>query len=192
MGFVLFCLVLKWQPWNSRLMMPVLILAMPVVGVTLSARLKGTSIYLLGLIVAVVAIPYLVLNPTRPLIGHDSVLFRDRMLQYFANVPDDATSYEAAARMLRDANCSLVGLASPTDGREYLLWVTNRVFNPAVQIEHVMVKNISRRYAVNFTPCAIVVTYPVQESELRYQNTDYVTTLSTERFSLFLRPLAPP
>src|SRR5205823_11662328 len=31
-GFILFCLVLKWQPWNSRLHLPLFVLSAPLVG----------------------------------------------------------------------------------------------------------------------------------------------------------------
>lgn len=191
-AFLLFCLVLKWQPWNSRLVLPLFVLAMPALGVALSGHLRGSRVYLPGLVLALAALPYLLFNPTRPMIGEDSIFLKDRMLQYFRNVPDSFPAYQTGARVISSLNCGRVGLVSPTDGREYLLWVTNRAYNPNIQIEHVMVKNVSRRYEKSFSPCAIVVTLPIAESTLVYGGASYERVVETERFSVFVSGSGSP
>jgi hypothetical protein len=185
-GFLAFCFLLKWQPWNSRLNLPLLVLSMPLAAVVLSDHLPQPLLYLAALVLAVAAIPYLIANPTRPLVGANSIFLEDRLRQYFTNVPDDFSAYDQAARMLRDFKCQRIGLASPLEGREYLVWVTARAYSPETSVEHILVKNASRRFETDSTPCAIITTYPVLESTMAYHNSVYVRTIDTERFNLFL------
>jgi hypothetical protein len=191
-GFVLFCWLLKWQPWNSRLILPFLILALPLAAVAWSDRLPGRKSLLPGLILALGAIPYVILNPTRPVVGADSIFLKDRLQQYFTNVPDSLATYEAAASMIHASGCTRVGLAIPPEGREYLTWVTNAAYGNHLALEHVLVKNVSRRLGTDFDPCAIIVTYPVQESKMTYQDREYERRIDTERFSLFLVASSTP
>jgi 4-amino-4-deoxy-L-arabinose transferase-like glycosyltransferase len=191
-GFVAFCWLLKWQPWNSRLNLTLFVLGMPLAAAVWTEQLPRRALSLSSLVLALGAIPYLIANPTRPLLGANSIFLKDRLHQYFTNVPDSLASYEAAARMIHDAACSSVGLASPPEGREYLLWVTNAVYGDRIRIEHVLVKNVSRRLTADFVPCAIVFTYPVQEPDISYRDMAYTRFISTERFSLFLAATAAP
>jgi hypothetical protein len=191
-GFVAFCWLLKWQPWNSRLNLTLFVLGMPLAAAVWTEQLPRRALSLSSLVLALGAIPYLIANPTRPLLGANSIFLKDRLHQYFTNVPDSLASYEAAARMIHDAACSSVGLASPPEGREYLLWVTNAVYGDRIRIEHVLVKNVSRRLTTDFLPCAIVFTYPVQEPDISYRDMAYTRFISTERFSLFLAATAAP
>jgi hypothetical protein len=191
-GFLLFCWLLKWQPWNSRLILPSFILGMPLAAVAWSDHMPGRKALLPGLILAMGAIPYLILNPTRPVVGADSVFLKDRLHQYFTNVPDSLATYEAAASMIHESGCTRVGLAIPPEGREYLTWVTNAAYGNQLEIEHVLVKNVSRRLRKDFDPCAIIVTYPVQESTMTYQDRAYERRIDTERFSLFVAAGSAP
>lgn len=186
LGFLLFCWLLKWQPWNSRLILPSFILGMPLAAVAWRDRLPARKSLLPMLTLAVGAIPYLILNPTRPVVGADSIFLKDRLDQYFTNVPDNIASYKAAASMLHGSGCTRVGLEIPPEGREYLTWVTNAAYGNHLQIEHILVKNVSRELSAEFEPCAIIVTSPVQESRMIYQDREYDRRIDTERFSLFV------
>lgn len=185
-GFLVFCLWLKWQPWNSRLDLPLLVLSMPLAAAVIVDRVPQPVVYAVGIILALAAVPYLIENPTRPLVGSNSIFLTDRLHQYFTNVPDDFATYDEAARMLSDKACGRVGLESPSDGREYLIWVTARTYSPTASIDHVLVKNPSRRYEIDATPCAIIVTYPVAEPTMAYHNGIFARAIATERFSLYL------
>jgi hypothetical protein len=191
-GFLLFCFILRWQPWNNRLTLPLLVLGLPLVAVVLSERLQGKGVLILAIALAVAATPYVVANPTRPVIGQSSILAVARIRQYFANVPDDYAAYDEAARMIHNSGCTRIGLASSPQGREYLLWITNRVYEPRIRIEHILVRNPSRRFAGAFVPCALVANYPVEDSILLYQDVLYRRILGTDRLTLFLPPAAPP
>ena len=48
-AFLVVCLLLKWQPWNSRLHLPLFILGSPIVGLTLATLRSRRLVYLLPL-----------------------------------------------------------------------------------------------------------------------------------------------
>ena len=185
-SFVLFSLVVKWQPWNSRLILPLLIWGSTLAAVQLSRGLPGDRIFFPGLLLAAISLPYVLANPTRPLIGPRSVLVTERIQQYFANVPDEIETYVQAAGMIHGIGCRQVGLVGVPETREYLLWVTNRAVDADIRIEHVLVKNLSRRLAVDFLPCAVVVAHPYDDRTISLNGEIFVESLDTERFHLFL------
>jgi hypothetical protein len=88
--------------------------------------------------------------------------------------------------MIRGAKCNQVGLVSPFDGREYLVWVTTRSYSPDTRIEHILVKNGSKRFKIDFAPCAIVVLSPMQSGEIVYRDKTYVRSVAREAFNLYL------
>ena len=191
-AFALFCLLLRWQPWNTRLMLPLLVLAVPPTAILLSRLLPGSRVLFPGIALALLAVPYILSNPTRPMLGDGSIYKMNRQQQYFMNVPDDPGVYAEAARLLSDSACDRIGLASPPEGREYLLWVINNANDHPVRIEHILVKNPSRRYGVNFVPCAIAITYPYPDQVISFAGSTFEKHLATERFSLFLLAGAIP
>jgi hypothetical protein len=185
-GFLLLCLVVTWQPWASRLHMPLFLLAMPLVGVAFSRYLRGGRILLPSLLLAVAALPCLTANPARPLTGSGSVLTADRLHQYFLNVPDDFQAYDTVAQAVSGARCQRVGLITGFDGREYLAWVMIRAYTPNAQLQQVSVKNPSARYAADFEPCAIVAMHATPTRRLVVQNHAYDKVVSTPELELFL------
>jgi 4-amino-4-deoxy-L-arabinose transferase-like glycosyltransferase len=183
---LVFCGLLKWQPWHDRLHLPLFVLAMPVTAAALARVLPGRRIYWPALALAVAALPNLVHNPTRPLTGPNSILSTDRIGQYFAFMPDNRAPYDAAGGMLQAAHCDRIGLVTPFDGREYLVWVTARLYEPNVRIEHILVNNPSRQLAGTFSPCAIIVASRDQDVEKTYQGARFGRVIETKLFNLYL------
>ncbi len=187
-AFLLMNVLLKWQPWNSRLELPLFVLSMPLLGLAASiyAPRRGASIaaFILGL----VALPYLFANSTRPLLGANSVLVTDRIRQYFyyPSVPDTSASYLEVARALAAAKCGRVGLVISYDDREYLSWVTLAAYEPQVELEHILVKNLSSQYGVPFVPCGIVDTMTPTRDQLLYDGREYVRAYGGDQVALFL------
>jgi hypothetical protein len=193
-GFGLVCIVLKWQPWNSRLELPLFILAMPLLGVAASAYLPRRGSEAVALVLGLVALPYLIGNSTRPLVGPRSVLLTDRLNQYFyyPPVPDESASYLAAARALSAAKCGRIGLVIAYDDREYLSWATLGAYQPDIELEHILVKNPSGQYGAGFAPCAILSTSMPGKQLISYEDRQYVRVSGTDPLSLFLETNAPP
>jgi hypothetical protein len=162
-AFLLFCLTLKWQPWHSRLHLPLFVLASPLVGVTwgsVSGRMWVATI-LLG----ACAIPPLLHNRLAPLTGPHTILNTPRLHQQFASFGGGGNrrehAYIAAAQALGRQKCSDVGLILGWDDWEHPLWILiSEATRRAARINHVAVVNRSAALANSrpgFAPCAIVV-----------------------------------
>ncbi len=156
-GFLLFCLVLKWQPWHSRLHLPLFVLWAPVVGIALSrgwSRRIGHGAAAVLLVAALVLIGY---NETRPLYGLRSIFSTERADQYFATRPFGA-DYRAAIRYLNAQPYRSLGLVLGADAWEYPFWaLLEDHAGDSPRLEHVLVSNVSSRLATQRPrPTAII------------------------------------
>jgi len=156
-GWLLFAAVLRWQPWHTRLELPLFVLGAPLIALVLE-RLspRATRVACLALVLAMV--PWVAYNQARPLVGPRSVLRVSRTDQYFTNRPGLREPYLAATTRLAELGCARIGFMSTPDGWEYPL----RALLPGqVEIEHVAVTNVSAGLpAAPFAPCAIVAVGP--------------------------------
>jgi 4-amino-4-deoxy-L-arabinose transferase-like glycosyltransferase len=159
---LLFCLVLKWQPWHSRLQLPLFVLAAPLVAVALEGY-RGVipaATLLLGLQSA----PPLLCNRLAPLAGRHTVLNTPALNQYFQNFSRHPTArqqdYVATAELIRARSCTEIGLMLDWDQWEHPLWVLlPGSLRGDWRIEHVGVTNRSarlERQRPGSPPCAVV------------------------------------
>jgi 4-amino-4-deoxy-L-arabinose transferase-like glycosyltransferase len=158
-GFLLFSAALKWQPWHSRLLLPLFVLWTPFIGATFS-RIRRPAI-VKGVLVAVLvtALPWVVLNQNKSLVGKNSIFARSRTDQYFTYFEPWRLPYIRAADTLAAMNCFDVGLAIYSDSWEYPIWILlrERTSGP-VRLEHVNVTDVSARLrepGPAWAPCAI-------------------------------------
>ena len=168
-GFLLFSLILRWQPWHSRLWVPLFAVGAGAVGVAFESL--GSTV-LRGAIIAAMtlgALPALVLNPPRPLVVRQPIYTIARERQYFAENYQLYPTYRAAADFLARSGCFDIGLWLRGDGDEYQLWALlgERAASAGrkVRIRHVQVGNESVKLAgrlagENFRPCALVFVFP--------------------------------
>ena len=192
-AFVLFCLYTRWQPWNSRLHLPFFVLWSPLIGLPLpKIRSRwmadfGITILLLG------AIPYLLYNEARPILGNESILTTDRIRLYFSNRPSLARPYTQSAEFVLNTGCSDIGLILPIDGYEYPLWVLlNQDNKQLVHIEHVNVTNISQaiahEYPYNaFIPCAVMVAGENLPDEISVGEVLYLQEWKSKTIAVFMQ-----
>jgi hypothetical protein len=158
---LLFCAVLKWQPWNARLQLPLFLLAAPAVAATLASESRPAWSLRAGAILLLIAAPWALLNATRPLLGPESVFRVPRIDQSFAARPDLKAPLLQAAGAISGRRCSRVGLEIGPDDPEYLLWLLLGRDGPKPRIEHLAVANASSGLArrepfASFRPCAIL------------------------------------
>jgi len=191
----LFALVLKWQPWHSRLHLPLFVLFSPVVAVALTRTVKGKAAVAIGLGLALVSLPWLLGNRNRPLVGDRSVFSAPREEQYFIHRPFRREQYEGMARVVKASGCREVGILSGEDDWEYPLWVLLDAVDgrhPAVRMEHVNVQNASaakgrvRRYR-RFSPCVIVALDGRHSTDVALKGAVYERQWSLGRVSVFTR-----
>jgi hypothetical protein len=89
---MLFSLLIKWQPWGTRLQLAIFALAAPLFGAMMD-RLARSFFVNLFVVLSLVfySLPYLFLNSTRPLVplfSKSSSLRSNRVKRYFSDRPD--------------------------------------------------------------------------------------------------------
>jgi hypothetical protein len=168
-GFLMFSLVLRWQPWHSRLWVPLFVAAAGAVGVAyeLISRRVIRGVIIASMMLGV--LPPLLLNPPRPLVLNQPIYSIPRERQYFAENSAWYPTYRDAANFLAGAGCYDIGLWILGDGEEYQLWSLlqsrARQAGTKVRIRHVGLNNESTKLmgtisGENFRPCALVYIHP--------------------------------
>ncbi len=196
-GFLLFCTFLKWQPWNSRLQLPLFVLASPFVAAVLSKRSNEKVIVTIAFALLLSALPWVLFNSSRPLMGDQSIRNRTRLDQYFNNRPKLEDAFLGAAYFLKSNKCGRIGLDIGINDWEYPFWpLLNPDANEAIRIEHVNVKNESGLISVlpnfsRFSPCAIISSRADQVEELATETGAYTKEWASSPISVFVRK-APP
>ncbi|NJL90369.1 MAG: glycosyltransferase family 39 protein [Coleofasciculaceae cyanobacterium SM2_1_6] len=122
-SFLLFCLIIKWQIWHSRLHLPFFILFCPIIGIVFSTLLKPRVSQYLILLILIMTIPYLGLNDLRPFMGSRSIFTNDRISLYFAARIPLKEDYLGVASLLHQQKCENIGIIQRPDSWEYPLWV---------------------------------------------------------------------
>jgi len=192
-AFILFNLYLKWQPWNSRLHLPLFILWSSIIGLSLSKiRIHGVAnVYITILLLG--ALPYILINKSRPIMGQESILGASRTELYFRSHPSLTEPYISSAQFILKSQCSDIGLVLSSDDWEYPFWVLlHDEDKRTIHIEHVNVTNrsqvISQNYPFNsFTPCAIVVMSKHLPGEVIVDGVIYLRKMLSDPIGVFMQ-----
>ena len=118
-GFLLFCALIIWSPWRSRLHLPLFVLAAPFIGCVLSeiVRNRPANVIIAGLLC--LSFIWVGFNETRPLIVNSQIVEtkqvqnifnQSRTDQYFASSPKAKKNYLQAGEFIRSQNCQQIGL----------------------------------------------------------------------------------
>jgi len=122
-GLVLFCGLLKWQPWHSRLHLPLFLVGTPLIAVLLR-RLPGprTRLPAAGILV-LCGLPALLRNEVRPVLGEETIFNAPRIEQYTGRGRAFPERWKELARFIGQRGYPEIGLILHTGDRcEYLLW----------------------------------------------------------------------
>jgi hypothetical protein len=196
-SFLLFCLLVKWQIWITRLQLPIFILFSVFTGVVFAKALNRKQLIVLTIMLAISALPWVTLNRYRPMIGSNNIFQVARSEQYFARQPSLSQPYREAANFLKAKSCAKIGLEL-NDPYEYPLWASLQAAKiTPLQIQHVNVKDFSSALSLKaefntFMPCAIFhlagqdqqdETIP---SSIDYQGESYMHQWEMGRVSIFM------
>jgi hypothetical protein len=166
-GLFLFSWFLKWQPWGSRLELPIFILAIPFVSTYLfrhtSAFSKSISIFIHTVIVFISLI-WLFSNATRPFIPHDKI---DRTQAYFANIPSMEPTFIGMVNHI-PLECQNIGLAYGNEGFEYPLWALLKQKGFRGRIDFVFVQNQSKVLLQQKEYCSIISMQALNDLDSKY------------------------
>ncbi len=183
LGFLLFSCVLKWQPWHSRLHLPLFILSSPLLGVILSLLCKPNVLRLISIFFILCSMPWVWDNKSRVFFKRRNIFNSSRIEQYFYNKHGYIYSYEQAVKEIRRRGCSQVGLFIGPDSWEYPFWVLMKKDNPPkVRLEHIKVSNVSSWAGDSFPlgpfdPCAIIDdNLGGHYSKIHFQGKNYIMT----------------
>ena len=151
-AFVIFCAYLRWQPWHSRLHLPLFVLWAPFVGLiigriesvrlgdvisiqtpllSLRAKWWGTGLYLLqkikikeliGITLMCASVTWIYTSETKPLTGKYNIFKLSREAQLFYGAPHLEVGYRDAAAIISMAKCSKIALYAFSNDWEYPIW----------------------------------------------------------------------
>ena len=194
-GFLLFCFVLRWSPWQGRLHLPLFALAAPFAAVALSSFVeRGPGQQLLVLALGVSSIPYLLMNEARPLVGSRSLLRQARTETLFNNNPDLRDSYERVTQFLLRSHCRDIGLILGGDGWNYPLWaLLEEGSQERLRVRDIGVSNETVRLSppVQFAPCAVVTAFD-RGGSFDIEGRSVKLTLSSPSLFVYLPTNLPP
>ncbi|MBF0386965.1 MAG: glycosyltransferase family 39 protein [Candidatus Omnitrophica bacterium] len=153
---LMFCILAQWNPFISRLHLPLFIMAMPLVAVVFEKAASRKLLIGAVLVAFLVAIQPLVLNNTRRLLSEKSLLRFSRTQNYFAKHPGEYSLVDQVSESLNGMGCRNVGIILGSDAWEYT-W--QALLGPDVRVEHVNVVGpvSALGYPLGeFTPCAVI------------------------------------
>jgi hypothetical protein len=168
--FMLFNVLLKWQPLHSRLHLALFVLFAPFVAIAISQWRTRLVTYIMAFSL-VGSLPWVLANQTRSLVPvslvpkfkqQNSILIESRLDQYFESAGRYIKDpYLGAAAFVQERNLRDIGLMLPYDPFEYQLWVILKQSRTDVRLEHIEVENVSSatttlESSTKFLPEAII------------------------------------
>ena len=209
-AFLLFSISLKWQPWHSRLHLPIFAAFAPLIGIAFSVFKKRTTIILGGLLFLSI-LPHLLLNTSRPLLkkpkylpdflenislfAHHWPLYsiweKDRKELYFTNRPKLAKEYVYTAQKAKQSECSRIALLSGGDTWEYPLVLFLKDLIPDLWVQHIRFpENLSKIAEGNslfkdFNPCLLVLIEGDGPRKIEYKSEQFVRVSNKKYLDLY-------
>lgn len=150
-SFLLFSFYLRWQPWHSRLLLPLLIAGSAISARFLEKRMHAVAIQSLLVILILIAGWASITCPGRPMTGSQSILSMPREDQYFISMPVAGPIYKRLASDVVSRKAGTIGLILGENDFEYPFWVMLRNRGSNARITHFAVNNISAD-AIRSTP----------------------------------------
>ena len=145
-SFLLFSLLLKVQPFSVRHHLSFFVLFAPFVALVYSQILKRLPLKIGMFILIITCLPWLFNNTSHPLVGEKSILTIPRNDIYFIRREHIKESYNEAAKIIDQQECSNIGLSLGWDTQhtgkiwEYPLWILISEINPqkAYRFSHIV------------------------------------------------------
>lgn len=169
-SFLVFGAVIDVFPYAARHHVTFLAAFAPLFGIAVSPadeRRSGIVPALTALVLVLIAIPWLFLNRSRPLIGmkpttmSDSILEETAFVVLFANRTDLREPYRAAADVILESGCRDIGLEIDSHDYEFPLWWFFDEAGVTARIEAINAQGVVESYEdPSFEPCAIFSTLP--------------------------------
>ncbi len=180
-SFLLFCFLLKWQPWHSRLHLPFFILLTPFISLCYSRAyiVNGKIKKYLMLVMLYSSLAWVLWGEPRTIVSHHNIFNTPRIEQYFTLRSNLKNDYINAVKFIEQERCINIGLFLRPEAWEYPFWVLlKKDENQEIRIEHVNVNNPSQvKYSSHsfdtFKPCAIISVGSREDEKINFKETNY-------------------
>ena len=165
-GAILFCWLLKWQIWSSRLHTPLFALVAPLLAITITKGFANMRIaYLISLLMILYSVPFALGNSSRSIVSFEWKT-TDRKQLYFQNWYLLYSDYNLAISAIGKEIDGEVGLYTEFNDWEYPLWVFTRqkeMNGKSITFKSVGVSDVSRRLSKGiFLPTFVIATKPIE------------------------------
>lgn len=135
-SYLSFAVLLRWQPFGSRLFMPLLAVAAVLVAAWVARWPRWLAgVLLAGLVVQ--SVPWLLFQQFRPLVGEDSVLLTSTEDELFRTYPELREPFKKVAADVEDIPNARVGFHGDMWNWEYPMWYLLQESNPTVVIGNI-------------------------------------------------------
>jgi 4-amino-4-deoxy-L-arabinose transferase-like glycosyltransferase len=174
-SFILFCVLLKWQTFHNRLLLPIFILSTPVITYYIRNFFHLKVQRLMLILFALTAIFYALTPMRHPMISlpilsknqiraqSQSIFQLDRKDIYFSGSRKELQApYHAAVDIISQRQCLYIGLDANAYylDWEYAFWVLLKSnLQQPFKLKHINIQNVSKKLAPEFHDsqmCAII------------------------------------
>jgi len=166
-SFVGLSALLSWQPWHTRVFLPLVLLACPFCAACLPLASMGRVFPALCGGLVVFAFPFVFENDRRPVLGEKSIFGIPRFVQFTRGNYETYSPYHQAARHIRMRKYKTVGLLTDVDDATYPLWpVLNAKRKGFTRLYQIDPSNMSMRLPRPPEPDAVLHTYGLAGNEV--------------------------
>lgn len=141
LAILLFSLLLRWQPWHTRLHFSWFVAIAPLTAVWMErSKIPGWT----GAVIALLLLwagPALILNGARPLAFGASVLGTAWNTTMFADGPPFQANYEAAVRRLRSTSCKEISVDASRNPYLYPIYALLDPLHSGIRLREIGVTN---------------------------------------------------
>jgi len=158
-AFVLFSAGFRWQPWHTRLHLPLFVVASAWIATVWSRAWPARVTTVVGALLLLATLPAVSENRVRPLIGPTSIFVRSREDQYFAERPELRKDWGEAAHYAGQLGCPLVAIDTARDFYVYPMMAILEEGPHPPELEFIGQRDETTRFdrgRVGPHPCAVL------------------------------------
>ena len=188
--FLLFCILLKWQPWHTRLELPLFFMFAFFTAYILDLSIpnrKNSVLVLTSVLLFIYALIIIILNPTRPFISNNQTskisITDSRFAKYCANYQGYENDYKIVRQYLKRYQ-GRIGLELGGDMWEYVLYHDVFSTNNKIAIP-INIENRTKRLLVQNKNKAIQLHYIISYIDRPFYKWDNHKYKQIKRLKLF-------
>ena len=184
-SFFTFTIMLKWQPWHSRLHFPFFALGIVslsyLVDIIPSIQKFVSRVLPLMMLLSLFVV---LVNYTRPIISipgvHKTAINDIRYRQFFSNKPELTAEYETIHTLMNASNNTTIGVELGTeDDWEYPLFCNT--FERHWNVKHILVNNATKGIPQNTQNMGYIVSTKRNQNSIVYEGKQYINVTSSQR-----------